>query len=89
MMLTGDNAGTAKRIAADLGIDNVLADVLPGQKAAKVKELQTTGKKVGMDGAGRIPRGTRGGMSGTKQGRRGGFLIVLCYKLWHYRNIFM
>jgi Cu2+-exporting ATPase len=52
VMLTGDNAGTAKRIAADLGIDTVLADVLPGQKAAKVKELQATGKKVGMVGDG-------------------------------------
>lgn len=52
VMLTGDNAATAKRIAADLGIDNVLADVLPGQKAEKVKELQATGKKVGMVGDG-------------------------------------
>ena len=52
VMLTGDNAGTAKRIAADLGIDSVLADVLPGQKADKVKELQATGKKVGMVGDG-------------------------------------
>ncbi len=52
VMLTGDNAGTAKRIASDLGIDNVLADVLPDQKAAKVKELQATGKKVGMVGDG-------------------------------------
>ena len=52
VMLTGDNAGTAKRIAADLGIESVLADVLPGQKAAKVKELQATGRKVGMVGDG-------------------------------------
>ena len=52
VMLTGDNAGTAKRIAADLGINNVLADVLPGQKADKVKALQGTGKKVGMVGDG-------------------------------------
>lgn len=52
VMLTGDNAGTAKRIAADLGIDSVLADVLPDQKATKVKELQATGKKVGMVGDG-------------------------------------
>jgi len=52
VMLTGDNAGTAKRIAADLGIDSVMADVLPGQKADKVKELQATGKKVGMVGDG-------------------------------------
>jgi Cu2+-exporting ATPase len=52
VMLTGDNAGTAQRIAADLGIDSVLADVLPGQKAEKVKELQAKGKKVGMVGDG-------------------------------------
>jgi Cu2+-exporting ATPase len=52
VMLTGDNAGTAKRIAADLGINSVLSDVLPGQKAAKIKELQATGKKVGMVGDG-------------------------------------
>jgi Cu2+-exporting ATPase len=52
VMLTGDNAGTAKRIAADLGITSVLSDVLPGQKAAKIKELQSTGKRVGMVGDG-------------------------------------
>ena len=52
VMLTGDNAGTAKRIAAALGIDTVLADVLPGQKAEKVKGLQATGKRVGMVGDG-------------------------------------
>jgi Cu2+-exporting ATPase len=51
-MLTGDNAGTAARIAGELGIDIVLADVLPGQKADKVKELQAQGKKVGMVGDG-------------------------------------
>ena len=51
-MLTGDNAGTAARIAADLGIDIVLADVLPGQKADKIKELQAQGLKVGMVGDG-------------------------------------
>jgi len=52
VMLTGDNAATAKRIAADLGIESVLADVLPSQKADKVKELQATGKQVGMVGDG-------------------------------------
>jgi Cu2+-exporting ATPase len=51
-MLTGDNLGTAQRIAKDLGLDIVLADVLPGQKADKVKELQAQGKKVGMVGDG-------------------------------------
>ncbi|MDP9049826.1 MAG: heavy metal translocating P-type ATPase [Acidobacteriota bacterium] len=52
VMLTGDNAATAKRIAADLGIDRVLADVLPAQKAEKLKALQAEGKKVGMVGDG-------------------------------------
>ena len=52
VMLTGDNLATATRIAADLGIDKVLADVLPGQKAEKVKALQAAGKKVGMVGDG-------------------------------------
>ena len=51
-MITGDNAGTAKRIADELGIDIVLADVLPGDKAAKIKELQAQGSRVGMVGDG-------------------------------------
>ena len=51
-MLTGDNQATAERIGKELGIDIVLADVLPGQKAAKIKELQAQGKKVGMVGDG-------------------------------------
>ncbi len=51
-MLTGDNEGTARQIAGELGISTVLADVLPGQKAEKVKELQSQGKRVGMVGDG-------------------------------------
>ena len=51
-MLTGDNRSTAERIAGELGIDIVLADVLPGEKAAKIKELQARGHKVGMVGDG-------------------------------------
>jgi Cu2+-exporting ATPase len=51
-MLTGDNRQTADRIARELGIDIVLADVLPGQKADKIKELQAQGHKVGMVGDG-------------------------------------
>ena len=52
VMLTGDNEATAKRVAAQVGIDEVLADVLPGDKAAKVAELQAAGRKVAMVGDG-------------------------------------
>ncbi|MBC7739689.1 MAG: copper-translocating P-type ATPase [Candidatus Saccharibacteria bacterium] len=51
-MLTGDNKGTAERIAKTIGIDLVFSDVLPGDKASKVRELQAQGKKVGMVGDG-------------------------------------
>jgi Cu2+-exporting ATPase len=52
VMLTGDNLATAKRIAAELGITSVMAEVLPGDKAAKIGELQRNGKKVAMVGDG-------------------------------------
>jgi Cu2+-exporting ATPase len=52
VMLTGDNQATAERIARRLGIDTVIAEVLPGAKANKVVELQKAGKKVAMVGDG-------------------------------------
>ncbi|MCH1882842.1 heavy metal translocating P-type ATPase [Agrococcus sp. ARC_14] len=52
VMLTGDNEATAKRIAAQLGIDTVIAEVLPGDKSARVRELQKAGKRVAMVGDG-------------------------------------
>ncbi len=51
-MLTGDNEATARRIAGELGIDTVIAEVLPGDKAAKVAELQAQGRAVAMVGDG-------------------------------------
>ncbi|MFD7843625.1 heavy metal translocating P-type ATPase [Nocardia sp. NPDC059764] len=52
VMLTGDNQATAERIAANLGIDTVIAEVLPGDKAAKIAALQHDGRSVAMVGDG-------------------------------------
>jgi Cu2+-exporting ATPase len=52
VMLTGDNEATARRIASELGVDTVIAEVLPGQKAERVGELQRGGSRVTMVGDG-------------------------------------
>ncbi len=52
VMLSGDNFETARRIGDQLGIDQIMAEVLPGDKAAKIAELQADGTKVAMVGDG-------------------------------------
>ena len=52
VMLTGDAKAVANAVAADLGIDTVFAEVLPGDKVDKIKELKAQGKRVAMVGDG-------------------------------------
>jgi P-type Cu2+ transporter len=52
VMLTGDNEATAHRIGDQLGIDTVIAEVLPGDKAAEITALQADGRRVAMVGDG-------------------------------------
>jgi Cu+-exporting ATPase len=52
VMLTGDNKVTANAVARKLGINEVVADVLPGQKSAIVEKLRAEGRKVAMAGDG-------------------------------------
>ncbi len=52
VLLTGDREATARAVAAEVGIDRVLAEVLPGDKAAEVRRLQEQGEVVAMVGDG-------------------------------------
>jgi Cu+-exporting ATPase len=52
VMLTGDDAATARAVGRDLGVDEMVADVLPQDKARIIKELQTKGEVVAMAGDG-------------------------------------
>jgi P-type Cu+ transporter len=52
VLLTGDNEATARAVAAEVGIDDVIAEVLPADKAAVVRRLQSEGRVVAMAGDG-------------------------------------
>lgn len=52
IMLTGDNDGTARKIASEIGIDRFFSELMPENKVSKVKELQGEGKMVAMVGDG-------------------------------------
>ena len=52
VMLTGDNETTARKVANEVGIDEVIAGVLPGGKVDEIKRLQDSGKVVAMVGDG-------------------------------------
>ena len=52
VMLTGDNAATGRRIASEVGIDEVIAEVLPSEKEQRIADLQAAGRRVAMVGDG-------------------------------------
>ncbi len=52
MMLTGDSEQVTKAVAAELGLDDYFAEVLPDQKAAKIREVKQCGLSVAMVGDG-------------------------------------
>jgi Cu+-exporting ATPase len=52
VMLTGDHEAAARAIGAEVGVDEVMAQVLPGEKAERIRELQSQGRRVAMVGDG-------------------------------------
>lgn len=52
VMITGDNPRTARAVAGEVGVDEIMSEVLPGEKASRVRELRQQGKRVAMVGDG-------------------------------------
>lgn len=52
VLLTGDNRRTAERVGAEIGVDDVIAEVLPDDKVAEIRRLQDSGRRVAMVGDG-------------------------------------
>lgn len=78
VMLTGDNADTAQTVAARLGIDQVMAGVLPDGKAAAIVSLQRQGHRVAMIGDGMLAQAEVGIAMGSGSDMRWRCLTPRC-----------